>query len=50
MERIRDVDISIPAMLIDKSEILPDEEIERLISPTLGILKNKRNQTNNRIL
>lgn len=43
MERIRDVDISIPAMLIDKSEVLPDEEIERLISPTLGILKNKRN-------
>ena len=44
MERIKDVDISLPAMLIDKSEVLPDEEIERSICPTLGILKNKRNE------
>ena len=47
MERIRDVDISIPAMLIDKSEVLPDEEIERLLQESYQraknlIIKNKK--------
>ena len=43
MERLKNIGIAIPAIMIDKSEVSEDEEIESLILPTLGILKNKRN-------
>lgn len=43
LERVKNVGIAIPAILIDSSEVLPEEEVDSYLLPSLGILKNKRN-------
>ena len=43
LERIKNIGIAIPAIVIDKSEVEPDEEIDVYIPHLVGILKKKRN-------